>query len=309
MSISRRSFLGYCIASAAALKLSSLDLLKLQAALANPNAPNVIWLHGSGCSGCSVSFLNRITANASDTLPASAASVLTDSISLVYHPTLMAAAGQTASDAALQAANNGPYILIVEGGIPTAFDGACCWAWSRNGEDITIQKVVTALAPGASSIVAVGTCAAFGGVSASGVNPGTVVPLSTAINQPTLNISGCPPHPDWIVWAIAQLLANGGTLPSNLPLDRHNRPLGTWPDGIYGAEVHAKCPRHDNPHAATFGIDNQCLIKLGCYGPGTMAPCPTMLWNDGSNWCIDANANCISCTEPTFPDAGDLYNI
>ncbi len=320
MTITRRSFLGYCIASAAALKLTSLDLLKLQAAMANPNGPNVIWLVGAGDSGCSISFLNRMPESTDSALgipavttedlllgssTASSAANASSSINLIYHPTLMSAAGETASQAALDAAAQGNYILVVEGGVPTAFNGACCWAWSRSGQDATFQSVLTGMAANASSIVAVGTCAAFGGVSASGPNPGKVVSVQTAVQGVTskivLNIPGCPPHPDWMVWAIAQLLL-GNTI-ANISLDAHNRPLA-----LYGNEVHDKCPRNvkNNPassNAQTFGVDNLCLQKLGCNGPGTFSPCPSMKWNNGANWCVDANANCLGCVQPTFPNA------
>jgi hydrogenase small subunit len=66
MNISRRQFLQYCTASAAALGLSQLDLLKLQRALAGPSgcdckgAPHVIWFQGQSCGGCTLSILNRM---------------------------------------------------------------------------------------------------------------------------------------------------------------------------------------------------------------------------------------------------------
>ena len=333
MTITRRGFLGYCIASAAALKLTSLDLLNLRAALANPNGPTVIWLHGSGCSGCSISFLNRIpedtdaalsipSLSAADLLTGSSSATnaanATSSVNLVYHAVLMAAAGETASSAALNAAAAGPYILVVEGGVSTAFGGACCSPWYVNGQDVPFQKVVTDFASNANatSIVAIGTCAAFGGVSASGVNPGKVVSVAEAVKSITqktvLNISGCPPHPNWIVWAIAQLLVG-----ASVQLDAQNRPLA-----LYGKEIHANCPRNQSsptfdpssniPHAAQFGVDKACLMRLGCNGPGTYSPCPSMKWNNGANWCVDANANCLGCVEPTFPNASgfpDFYVV
>jgi hydrogenase small subunit len=89
MAITRRDFLKYCGVSAVALGLSSTDLLQMEELLANPNGPSVIWLQGSSCTGCSISFLNRISTSA----PTTAASVLLDSINLVYHPNLMALAG------------------------------------------------------------------------------------------------------------------------------------------------------------------------------------------------------------------------
>jgi hydrogenase small subunit len=235
--------------------------------------------------------------------PQSAAALLTGSIDLVYHPVLMSAAGQTASDAALQAAASGPYILVVEGGVPTAFSGKCGIAWSRNGEDVTFQDALTQLAKNAKVVVAVGACASFGGVSASGFNLAGVIPVSKAITNPVVNVPGCPAHPYWIVWTLVQVLGTSWTMPA---LDSYGRPRF-----LYGKEVHANCPRNDSSiaHAANFGIDNQCLIKLGCAGPGTYSPCPTMKWNNGVNWCVDANSPCLGCTEPTFPDLADFYNV
>ena len=299
MNISRRSFLGYCVGSAAVLGLSQFDLFKLKSALAKSDAPKVIWLQGAGCSGCSISFLNYFNQPTSADPIMSTATVLTDNIDLVYHPTLMAAAGQTASDAAVQASNSGDFILIVEGGVPTAFGGNCAIAWSRNGADVTFKDAVTDFASRASAVVAVGTCASFGGVSASAPNLASVVPVSTAINKATINIPGCPAHPDWLVWAIVQLLSGNA-----IAMDGHNRPTG-----IYGKEVHANCPRLNADRARNFGVDNQCLISLGCAGPGTYSPCPTMKWNNGVNWCVDANSPCLGCTQPTFPDTGDFYNV
>lgn len=302
MNISRRGFLGYCVISAAALGLEPLDLFKLKSALAKPNAPRVIWLQGSGCAGCSISFLNRVAESAPGS---SVGSLLSDDINLIYHPTLMAAAGEMAVNAARDVADSSKYILVVEGAVPTAFSGAAGWAWSLLGEDITLQRAITDLGRKASSIIAVGTCAAFGGVSASGDNPGGVIPVSQAITNPLspiVNVPGCPPHPDWIVATIVNVIL--GKIGNTVTLDGFSRPTD-----IYGEIVHSNCPRRDLPHASTFGVDNQCLIKLGCVGMATKAPCPKTKWNGGANWCTESNAPCLGCTEPTFPDAGDFYNV
>jgi Ni,Fe-hydrogenase I small subunit len=87
--ISRRDFLKFCGMGAAALGLSVSDFGKLQKVLASTGGPKVIWLQGAGCTGCSESFLNRISTSA----PTTAADVLINSINLIYHPTLMALAG------------------------------------------------------------------------------------------------------------------------------------------------------------------------------------------------------------------------
>ncbi|HEY3378380.1 MAG TPA: hydrogenase small subunit [Armatimonadota bacterium] len=294
MQISRRDFLKLVSVSAATLGLSALELGDLEKALANPSAPTVIWLQGAGCTGCSVSFLNRI----STTAPLTAGDVLINSVNLVYHPNLMSVAGQTAVTAAQQAYNAGNYILIVEGGVPTAFNGSTCLAWTFNGVNVTFKDAVTTLASRASKVVCVGTCAAFGGMSAAPPNPTGVKGVKAATGKTTINIAGCPPHPDWIVWAIVQLL-----LKSNITLDANGRPTA-----LYSGTVHSKCPRRGTDEAGTYGVDNRCLRELGCKGPETVCNCPAQRWNNGVNWCIDANSPCLGCTNPTFPGSTAFYS-
>ena len=293
MKISRRNFLRVCGASAAALGLSATDLIRLEKVLANSNAPTVLWLQGSGCTGCSISFLNRISVTA----PKTAADVLIDSINLAYHPNIMAAAGDTAVAVVEQAYNAGGYLLAVEGGIPTAFNGNACQAWNYNGEDVTFQQAVTDLASRASGILCIGTCAAWGGIPAAPPNPTMIQGVKSATGRDTINIAGCPPHPDWIVWAVVQLL-----LGNTISVDSYGRPRK-----LYSTKVHDRCPRKEIDDAKTFGIDKRCLEELGCRGQETRANCPTNLWNNGTNWCCDANAVCIGCTEPGFPGAQSFY--
>jgi hydrogenase small subunit len=289
MKISRRDFLRFCTASSATLAFGPLDLLKLERALANPDGPSVLWLQGSGCTGCSVSLLNRFSSSA----PTTAADLLINTIDLAYHPNLMAVAGDAAVAVARQVAAAGNYYLAVEGGIPTAYGGAPCWAWTENGVDITCANAVTSLASRAKAVLAIGTCAAWGGMSAAAPNPTGVKSVSAVIGKPTVNIAGCPPHPDWIVWGVAKALTGSvGTL------DAHGRPTA-----LFGRTVHDQCPREDASDATAYGQDNRCLQHLGCYGPVTRAGCPVTKWNAQANWCIDANAHCIGCTEATFPGA------
>jgi hydrogenase small subunit len=287
MAITRRDFLKYCGVSAVALGLSGTDLLQMEELLANPNGPSVIWLQGSGCTGCSMSFLNRISPSA----PTTAASVLLDSINLVYHPNLMAKAGQSAVDLAKAAYAKGGYVLVVEGGVPTAFGGRACWAWSYNGVDVTFQQVVKDLAAKAAAVLAVGTCASYGGIPAAGPNPTAIQSVKAATGKTTINIAGCPPHPDWIVYVVAQLL-----LGKTIPVDGSGRPTA-----LYNQTVHSQCPRNHDPE--------RCLAPKGCRGPGTKANCPTLMWNNGTNWCVNANAPCYACTEPTFPGSSSLYAV
>jgi hydrogenase small subunit len=295
MGITRRDFLKYCGVSAAALGLTRLDLLRLEEALAASGAPTVLWLQGAACTGCSVSFLNYI--DNSTNPPTTAKDLLINSVNLAYHPNLMALAGQDAAQQAEAAYNAGGYILAVEGGVPTAFNGAACWAWTYNGMDVTFQQAVHDLASKAACILAVGTCASFGGIPAAGANPAGVKSVTSALNgQATVNISGCPAHPDWVVWVVAQLLLGRQPGSAAFPLDGSRRPTQ-----FFSQTVHSQCPRRSSDQAITFGVDNACLIYMGCQGPLTHANCPAQLWNNKKNWCIDANSRCLGCTEPGFP--------
>src|SRR5919198_1045195 len=108
MTISRRDFLTYCSASAAALGLTSV-MGTLTKALASTSGPAMIWLKGATCTGCTVSLANRVSSNA----PVDVADLLIHTIDLVFHPTLMGAAGDLAVQI-LQNASAGKFILAVE---------------------------------------------------------------------------------------------------------------------------------------------------------------------------------------------------
>lgn len=288
MNTTRRDFLKYCGISAATLGLTASDLLHLGEALANPNGPSVLWLQGASCTGCSVSLLNRISSQA----PTTAADLLINSINLVYHSNLSSAAGTTAVAALDAAYAKGGYVLAVEGGIPTAFGGAAGWLMTdAAGRDITIAQAVQKYASRASSILSIGTCASWGGIPASGPNPTGIRSVSVHTGKSTVNIAGCPPHPDWIVWPVAQLL-----LGKPIVTDSDGRPTA-----LYSRRVHDRCPLRETDEAKRWGQLNACLKELGCQGPETVCSCPTTKWNNAVNWCIGAGSPCIGCTRPSFP--------
>jgi hydrogenase small subunit len=288
MQIHRRQFLKYCLGSAAALGLPLSVVGKLENAFADETVqlPKVIWLNGANCTGCTVSLANRF----SDQGPKDVVDLLTGYIDLAFHPNLMAAAGDLAVEC-LQKAEESGFILAVDGGIPTAFNGHTCTLWTENGEDITAKAAVQRLAPKAAAILSIGTCASFGGIPAANPNPTGIASVSEIAGKTTINIPGCPTHPDWIVWTVASLLA--GEIPE---LDDRGRPRL-----LFNEEIHKKCPRKGTGEAKIFG-EETCLKELGCKGPRTKADCHIRKWNDGTNWCIGANAICLGCTEDGFPD-------
>ncbi len=263
----------------------------------------LVWLAASACTGCSISLLNSASPRIEN--------ILVDEIipgvhvNLRFHQTIMAGAGEPAVRVLEDTARNkkGGYVLAVDGAIPTADDGIYCVMGERGGKPVTIQDRFIELAANALAILAVGTCAAFGGIPAAAPNPTGCQPLkkvleAKGIDKPLVNIPGCPPHPDWVVGTVGSILLNG--LPKATDLDDNLRPLA-----FYGKLIHENCPRRasfdEGKFAKKFG-DEGCLYELGCKGPITYADCPLRRWNNGTNWVIGAGAPCNGCTQPEFPD-------
>jgi hydrogenase small subunit len=288
--VSRRDFLKYCLGSAAALGLNSSVLGNLEKVLAAGGGPPIIWLSGASCTGCTVSLANLVSATSK---PTDVGDLLINSINLAYHPNLMGAAGNLAVSTLRGVVNSKNYVLAVEGAIPTAFNGYACVLWTENKKEVTALQAVKDLSKNAIAILSIGTCASFGGIPSAGSNPTLAKSVSTVTGKPTINIPGCPSHPDWVVGTIATLL--GGVTPT---LDSYSRPTSYFGSST----VHSQCPRHDSDWALNFGIDQRCLRGLGCKGTATRADCPKRQWNNRANWCVGANAICLGCTESGFPD-------
>jgi Ni,Fe-hydrogenase I small subunit len=117
---------------------------RLEAALAGKAAPTILWLHGSGCQGDSISFLNRIDL-AADAGQTTVDDILINSVNLAYHTVVMSSAGETAVAMAQEARREGGYILALEGGVPRVFGGRACQVWSSGGQEVTYEQAVITL--------------------------------------------------------------------------------------------------------------------------------------------------------------------
>ena len=126
-------------------------------------------------------------------------------ISLEFHPTVMAAEGEGAYEHMMRVAEKfkGKFIFAVEGAVPVAHDGKCCVVAEANHHEVTMTEVTKVLAANAAAVLAVGTCAAYGGIPAGKGNETGAMGVSAFLKKegipaPVINIPGCPPHPDWI---------------------------------------------------------------------------------------------------------------
>jgi hydrogenase small subunit len=290
MDLSRRDFLRASSAIAAAFGLRTFPG-EAVAQTPGSGAPTVVWLQAQSCSGCSVSLLNSI-------YYLSAAELLTKTLTVAYHPTVMATAGADAVAVAQQALGTKGYILVVEGSIPVGAQGRYCYLWPG----MTAVKGVQTFAPNAAYILAVGTCSSYGGMPAGRPNPTGVTSLGAAVGVTrVVNLPGCPAHPDWVVGTIAYILKE-----KKAPeLDRLRRPKTFYPEII-----HEECPFEDDyEHGRETGNYGRCRYGIGCKGPKAVCDCYRRKWNSGAaktpgvNWCMASGCPCLGCTEPGFPDS------
>jgi hydrogenase small subunit len=162
-------------------------------------------------------------------------------------------------------------------------------------------------AAGAAAVIAVGSCASFGGIPAANPNPTGAVSVAELItDKPIINVPGCPPIPVVITGVLTHFLTFG-TIPD---LDHLGRPMA-----FYGKSIHDRCyrrPFYDKGlFAETFDDEGAkqgwCLYKLGCKGPTTYNACATSKWNEGTSFPIESGHPCLGCSEPDFWDAGGFY--
>ena len=290
MALSRRDFVKLCSGTVAGFGVSQMFHPAIHEAFAQTltgERPPVFWVQGQGCTGCSVTLLNSTHPSIAD--------VLLKIISLEFHPTVMAAEGEGAYEHMMRVAEKfkGKFIFAVEGAVPVAHDGKCCVVAEAGHHEVTMTEVTKVLAANAAAVLAVGTCAAYGGIPA-----------------PVINIPGCPPHPDWIVGTIGlglqALATNTLGLLVKQGLDANGRPKAFYKN------VHMNCPHLSAFEAGhmvkTMSDKDGCRFSMGCKGPRSACDSFERKWNNGVNWCVN-NATCIGCTSPTFPDGQSPFYV
>jgi hydrogenase small subunit/[NiFe] hydrogenase small subunit len=289
--LSRRDFLKICTIVTATMGLPYSMVEKVEAAMKKGPKPTVIWLHFMECTGCTESLLRA-------SHPPIGRLVL-DIINLEYHETLMPAAGKQAEEVLHQTMEKykGKYICVVEGAVSTKDGGIYCKIAGKPA--IQILKEV---AKDAMLVIAIGSCAAFGGIQAAAPNPTGAVGVKDVIGVDKLiNVPGCPPNPYNFLATVSYILTFG-KLPE---LDKLRRPKFA-----YGRLIHDHCERRahfdEGRFAEKFGDEGHrkgyCLYKLGCKGPVTYSNCPVIRFCDVGTWPVGSGHPCIGCTEPNFWD-------
>ncbi|MEN8302878.1 MAG: hydrogenase small subunit [Campylobacterota bacterium] len=257
------------------------------------NKVPVIWLELADCSGNSEAFIKSTNPAIED--------IIFDYVSLDYHELLMSASGDQ-SETILEdivANQKGEYILIVEGAVPMAMDGKYLRIGPKGETGI---ELLQKCAKDAALVLAVGSCALDGGIVAAEPNPTGAVGVAEALGRDDIiNLPGGPTNPTNIVGTLLSYLMFE-ELP---PLDKFNRPL--W---AYEGRVHDNCERRGHYELGEFVQEwgdagakkGYCLFEMGCKGPYTNVNCPTMKFNGGTSWPVQAGHGCMGCVEQGFVD-------
>lgn len=294
--VSRRAFLKYAAMTASLMALPPTIANVMAANLAKARRQSVIWLSFQECTGCTESLTRTMSPTLED--------LIFDFISLDYHHTLQAVSGEAAERARHIAMkeNKGKYIVIVDGSVPIKDGGIYSTIAGRTNIDILQETVKDAFA-----VVAVGSCAAFGGIPNANPNPTGAVAISELVkDKPIINLPGCPPIPEVMSGTLSYVLSFG-KLPET---DHLGRPLS-----FYGETIHDRCYRRPFYDRGMFAksFDDEgarkgwCLYEVGCKGPVAYNACATMKWNGGTSFPIQSGHGCLGCSEPKFWDMGGFY--
>lgn len=273
---------------------------------------NVLWLQSGGCGGCSMSLLCADTTDFAGQLEQAG-------IRLLWHPSLSLTGGAElvalledflAGRVALDA-------LCIEGALLRGPNGTGRFHVLA-GTGVPMVDWVRRLSAVARHVVAVGSCAAWGGITAAGANPTEACGLQyeddrpggllgsdfrSASGLPVVNVAGCPTHPGWVLDTLMALAADQFGADDLDPLGR--------PRFYADQLVHHGCTRnefYEFKASAEKPSDLGCMMEhMGCKGTQAHADCNTRLWNgDGS--CTRGGYACISCTEPGFQDPGHAFH-
>lgn len=267
---------------------------------------NILWLQSAGCGGCTMSLLCAESPGVLDLLNDAGLHVL-------WHPALSEQSGGEVRHllAQIEAGEVSLDILCVEGSILTGPKGTGKFQM-LSGTGRSMLDWVQSLSGKAQHVVAVGTCATYGGMTSAGGNPAGAIGVQFDGNYPggalpadfrscgglpVINVAGCPTHPDWVTETL--LLLAVGDLTSKA-LDPLNRPL------FYAENlVHHACPKNEfyeyKASAEKPGQKGCMMEHLGCVGTQAVGDCNIRGWNGGSS-CTKAGYACINCTAPEFEE-------
>jgi hydrogenase small subunit len=275
---------------------------------------HVLWLtSGLGCDGDSVALTAATNPSLEDLVRGFLPGMPRVAI---YNPLLAFESGEEYLEAFRRAAAGRlqPFVLVLEGSVGNEeINGEGHWTGfgvnAGTGQPITVNEWIDELSPKAAAVLALGTCAAYGGIPAMRGNPTGAMGLrdylgptwTSRLGIPIINLPGCPVQPDNITETLLHVLLHLAGVEELIELDRQGRPA--W---LFERTVQQSCGRagfHEQGEFALTPADHRgCLVKLGCKGSVVKCNVPIRGWVNGVGGCPNVGGICMACTMPGFPD-------
>jgi hydrogenase small subunit len=279
---------------------------------------HVFWLAGMSCDGCTVAVAGATNPPLEN--------LLTGTIPglpqvILHHPVLSIEAGEEFVENFYKAERgelDAPYVVCYEGSIADESIAAATGGyWVALGSEhlggdrhrpIPTSEWLNRLAPGAAAVIAIGTCATWGGIPAAAGNPTNSMSLMDFLGKDyrsttglhVINIPGCSPIGDNFTETVGMVLLflqGIGPLPE---FDELGRPA--W---LFKETVHQRCVRGGYYEEGIFATEyggKECLVEIGCWGPVVQCNITQRGAINHMGGCMNTGGVCIGCTMPGFPD-------
>jgi len=266
---------------------------------------NVYWLQCGGCGGDTWSLFNAESPNVVELFNAL-------DINLLWHPSISIGDRfeQLKLNEAIISGQQQLDVLCIEGSILRGPGGTGRFDESHGKPK---KDLVAALAKRAEYILAIGTCASFGGIGTNTETEATGLQFTnweeggflgkdfmTGSGLPVINLPGCPCHCDVVTGTLSALISS-----IKIELSEYNSPL-EW----YSMMVHQGCTRNEyheyRVEDTQFGKKGCMFFHLGCHGPLVHGPCNKLLWNKRSSK-TRVGVPCFGCTRPDFPQQHPFF--
>lgn len=266
----------------------------------------LFWLQGGGCGGDSMALLGMDSPNICELME------LND-IEVLWHPSF-SNQSPLESGRLIEAILSGDQPLDI-----FCFEGAAIRGPGGTGMYDTYRgrpkkDLIAGLARRSRFVVAVGTCASYGGIGANGHIEATGLQFhkhtkggflgaefTASSGLPVINLPGCPCHCQAVAGTLTALVSGW-----SLPMNEYNSPLQ-----FYGLLVHQGCLRNEyheyRVEEDDFGKRGCLFFHMGCRGPLTFGPCNKLLWNGRSSK-TSAGVPCFGCTQPDFPQPYPFFH-
>jgi hydrogenase small subunit len=259
---------------------------------------HLIWLTGAGCNGCTMAMLCASEPGIEDLILGNVPDVPRV---VMIHPEFSLESGDTFR-ANLERAVEGafsPFVLVLEGAIPDesrAGDGSFSrMGMTQNGKPITISAWVDRLALKAEAVIAMGSCAAWGGIPAAHGSPIAAKGLDEYLGQefrsrdglPIINLPGCAPTGEGFIETLIYVFLHLARLVP-IDLDEEHRPR--W---LFNHQTHPLPPRVEYPTAVGSDLTNR---------PTVDCTVPVNGWLRSFGGCVRVGGSCIGCTGRDFAD-------